>query len=157
MALVIRIQPYHEVDPEVDHLGRNWAGHFPRMTEEEAYEAGRGAWPLGDRAKAERVALIVGGGTGRGKVLAAVEIASWTKHEDDRLSLTGTVLGPGHPIRDAYIGQPDPSGRDNRSRFPIAYVRLPEEERRREHRCPCTPDCTETTTRDYASGHDLKA
>lgn len=149
MALIIRIGSYHELT-STDSLGRDWAGWFPRMTEQEAYEAGRGAWKLGPRADQETFAVIVGGKT----VRAVVEIESITDpDEDDRRSLIGHVLEPGHPLREAYYDQPDPS--TSTSRNPIGYTELPEELEFRMRDCAC--GCGTQTKRDFAPGHDQKA
>ncbi len=146
MALIIRIAAYHEL-AEPDSLGRTWVGHFPRMTQKEAYEAGRGVWKLGPRATAERFALIVGGD----KVRAVVKIERWYDEPDDRRSFTGTVLDDSHPVHKATYGLPDPSG--SASRNPIAYAELAEE---REFRV-CACGCGEQTQRDFAQGHDQRA
>jgi hypothetical protein len=146
VALVIRIGPYQEWT-EPDSLGRTWTGHFPRMTQQEAYQAGRGAWKLGPRALTERFALIVGGD----RVRAVVEIEQFQDEPDERRSFTGKVLDDSHPVHKAYYGQPDPSG--SMSRNPIAYADLPEE---REFRT-CACGCGEQTQRDFAPGHDQRA
>ena len=154
MALVIRIGSYTE-HSEPDTLGRTWTGYFPRMTETEAYEAGRGVWVLGPRSLGERFALIVGGGSnGDGLVRAVVEIDDFHDEPDsNRRSFTGTVLDAAHPIHEAYLGTTDPSG--SRSRNPIAYAELPEEREYKQRHCAC--GCGTETRNDFAAGHDLRA
>lgn len=152
MALTVRIGSYKTLDAP-DSLGRNWTGWFPRMTEVEAYEAGRGAWKLGPRAEDETFALIVKGNGDR-TVLAAVEIDNVTAADrDGRRSIVGRVLTEGHPVRDTYLGRRDPLA--NESRNPVGYVDLPEEEQFRLRACAC--GCGTETKRDFAPGHDQKA
>lgn len=150
MALMIRIAGYHDLS-EPDTLGRTWAGYFPRMTEQEAYEAGRGVWRLGPRADTERFALIVGGDV----VRSVVEIDELVNDPVDeaRRSIVGTVLTDGHPMREAYLGGADPSG--SRSRNPIAYTELPEERDFKLRYCAC--GCGTETKGEFAPGHDLRA
>lgn len=152
MALTLRIGSYKTLDSP-DSLGRGWTGWFPRMTEAEAYEAGRGAWKLGPRADDETFALIVKGNGDR-TVLAAIEIDSITAVDSDgRRNLMGRLLAEGHPVRDAYLGRRDPL--DNESRNPVGYADLPEEEQFRLRACAC--GCGAETKRDFAPGHDQKA
>ncbi|MBC3189507.1 hypothetical protein H7X46_00285 [Pseudonocardia sp. C8] len=154
MALVVRIGSYKALDVP-DALGRNWHGWFPRMTETEAYEAGRGAWKLGPRADTETFALVVAGtGDPHRTVLAVIEIDALTgPAPDGRRSFTGRVLEPGHPVRDTYLGRPAPL--ETVSRNPVGYVDLPEEEPYRIRACAC--GCGTQTRRDFAPGHDQKA
>lgn len=152
MTLVLRLGNYKTLDAP-DALGRDWVGWFPRMTEDEAYEAGRGAWKLGPRADEEAFAFIVAG-TGDRTVLTTIEIDALTPaDEEGRRSIIGRVLEPGHPVREAYLGQPDPL--HNTSRNPVGYVELPEEEPYRLRDCRC--GCGTQTRRDFAPGHDQKA
>jgi hypothetical protein len=155
LAIVIRITTYKRL-AEPDTLGRTWAGYYPGITEQDAFDAARGVWTLAPAADAERFAIIVGGGKGTGTVLAVAEI---DMIEDDPLTtgkrvLAGRVLGAGHPVRDAYLGKPDPSG--STSQNAIAYVRdLPEE-------CPfvlrpCRCGCGADVRRAFAPGHDQRA
>jgi hypothetical protein len=155
MALVIRISPYQELSTP-DTLDRTWAGYFPGMTEEQAYEAGRGVWTLGPQADDERFAMIVAGHKGAGTVRAVVEIDEI--HNDKEVAgkryFTGRVLPAGHPLREAYLGQPDPSG--STSQNPIAYARnLPEEEGFLLRDCLC--GCGAQMRRAFAPGHDQRA
>jgi len=147
MAVRIKLGEYQTVSG--DWLGRDYIGCFPRMTETEAWEAGRGVWKMNRaRAAAERFALI----TGMGKVLAVAEIGGVTQH-GDRIALDGRPLPAGHPVYDAYIGRPDPLA--NQSQNSITYGDLPEEAAFRTRPCAC--GCGETTGRDFAPGHGLKA
>jgi hypothetical protein len=151
-ALVLRLGSYKALESP-DPLGRDWTGRFPRMTEDEAYAAGRGAWKLGPRADNETFALIAKNNGDRA-VLAAIEIDTITPADaDGRRSIVGRVLADGHPVRDAYLHRRDPL--DNESRNPVGYVELPEEDQFRLRACAC--GCGTETKRDFAPGHDQKA
>lgn len=156
MTLVIRIKPY-QPHAEPDTLGRHWTGYYPSMSEEAAFEAGRGSWTLGPEADRHTFVMIVGRDrSDAGPVLAVAEIDTI---EDDPLApgkrfLTGRVLAEGHPVRDTYVGQPDPSG--SRSRNPIAYAHdLPEERAYQLRSCRC--GCGREVRRAFAPGHDQRA
>ncbi|MFD4401546.1 hypothetical protein ACFWPH_02155 [Nocardia sp. NPDC058499] len=71
----------------------------------------------------------------------------------DRVAVDGEVLAEGHPVRDAWIGQPDPVM--NASNHPVGYCDLPEEAQFRERPCGC--GCGEISTRDFLPGHDVRA
>lgn len=147
MAVRIKLGDYQTITG--DHLGRNYIGCFPRMTEDEAWRAGRGVWKMNrTRAAAERFALIVG----MGKVLAVAEIEGVTQH-GDRIALEGHPLTAGHPVYDACIGRPDPLA--NQSQNSITYGDLPGEAAFRIRPCAC--GCGQEGERDFAPGHELKA
>lgn len=147
MAVRIKLGDYQTVSD--DWFGRSYIGCFPRMTEAEAWEAGRGVWKMNRaRAAAERFALIVG----VGKVLAVAEIDGVTEC-GDRVALEGRPLSAGYPVYDAYIGRPGPLA--NQSQNSITYGDLPGEAAFRFRPCAC--GCAETTSRDFAPGHELKA
>src|ERR1039457_409030 len=102
MAVRIKLGDYQMISD--DCLGRSYIGCFPRMTENEAWQAGRGVWKMKrSRAAAERLALI----TGTGKVFAVTEIEGVAQY-GERITLEGQPLAAGHPLYDAYIGRPDP-------------------------------------------------
>lgn len=119
------------------------------MTEEEAWTAGRGVWKANkERLSREKFALIIGDG----RVCAVAEIHGLSVHED-RVAVDGEVLIEGHPVRDAWIGKPDPVV--NASQNPVGYCDLPEEAEFRERPCGC--GCGEISTRDFLPGHDVRA
>jgi hypothetical protein len=147
MAVRIKLGDYQMVTG--DQLGRSYTGCFPRMTEAEAWEAGRGVWKMNRaRATAERFAFV----TGMGKVLAVAGIDGVTQY-GDRFALEGQPLSAGHPVYDAYIGRPDPLA--NQSQNSLTYGDLPEEAAFRVRPCGC--GCGQMTRRDFAPGHELKA
>ncbi|MFD4407234.1 hypothetical protein ACFWPH_31155 [Nocardia sp. NPDC058499] len=132
-----------------DLLKREHVGYFPRMTEEEAWTSGRGVWKANkERLSREQFALIIGDG----RVRAVGEITGVSVH-DDRIAVDGQALAEGHPVRDAWIGRPDPIV--NASNHPVGYCDLPEEAQFRERPCGC--GCGEISTRDFLPGHDVRA
>lgn len=147
MAVRLKLGSYERVGS--DPLGRAYIGYFPRMTEAEAWEAGRGVWKMSvEKAGRQRFALIVG----ECLVRAVAEISDVTVH-GDRVALEGRPLQPGHPVYDAYIGQPDPVV--NGSQNPVGYCELPEEEAYLIRPCAC--ECGQTSDRDFLPGHDVRA
>lgn len=151
MAVRIRLGAYQQVTNDV--LARSAIGYFPRMTEAEALEAGRGVWRLDRRLiSRERFTLIVG----ENLVRAVAEVHGITDYDTDRgpkKALEATLLTSGHPVYDRYINQPDPLS--NASRNSIAYGDLPEEAPFRTRNCSC--GCGETTIHDFLPGHELRA
>jgi hypothetical protein len=71
----------------------------------------------------------------------------------DRLALEGSVLSSGHPVYDAWIGQPDPV--ETGSQNPVGYCELPQEKPFLERPCAC--GCGAVTERDFLPGHDVRA
>lgn len=147
MSIRLKLGNYEPV--QGDPLGRVAVGYFPRMTEEEAWAAGRGLWKMStEKAGRQRFAVIVG----EGLVRAVGEITGVTVH-GDRVALDGDVLPAGHPVRDAWIGRDDPVV--NGSQNPIGYAELPEEAAFIYRPCAC--GCGETTNRDFRPGHEVRA
>jgi hypothetical protein len=126
MAARFKLGSYETVRD--DPLGRSHVGFFPRMTEEEAWDAGRGVWRM-SAGKAAREKF------------------------GDRIELQGHVLGEGHPVRDAYLGKPDPVGTGSQN--PVGYCDLPEE--KQFILSPCHCGCGLDTDRDFLPGHDVRA
>ncbi|MET0233261.1 MAG: hypothetical protein ABW224_01340 [Kibdelosporangium sp.] len=147
--MVIRLKIGNYATVVTDPLGRSYVGYFPRMTEAEAWEAGRGVWRMNtEKAGRQRFAAVVG----EGLVRAVAEITGVTVH-GDRVALEGVVLAKGHALRDALIGGPDPAV--NRSQNPVGYRELPEEKQFVYRSCGC--DCGQPTDRDFLPGHDVRA
>ncbi|WP_051023441.1 hypothetical protein [Nocardia pneumoniae] len=119
------------------------------MTEEEAWTAGRDVWKANkERLAREKFALIIGDG----RVCAVGEIHGVSVHED-RVAVDGEELAEGHPVRDAWIGKPDPVV--NASQNPVGCCDLPEKAEFRERPCGC--GCGEISTRDFLPDHDVRA
>ncbi|MCX4853712.1 hypothetical protein [Streptomyces canus] len=109
--LQIQLGPERPAPPD-DSLGRSTIGWRPGMTEEEAWEAGRGIWKFkADRALAQDEVQII---APEGLVLAVATITGITKH-GDRYALEGVLLRG-----DPRVGQP--TGTPHSSRNPVAYV-----------------------------------
>lgn len=147
MAIRLRLGSYEPV--QADPLGRTHIGYFPRMTESEAWQAGRGVWRMSsDKATRNKFALIVG----EGVVRAIGQITDISVH-GDRIALEGDLLPEGHPVREAYLGRPDPV--DTGSQNPVGYCDLPEEQQFILGPCHC--GCGKVTDRDFLPGHDVRA
>jgi hypothetical protein len=150
VAIRLKLGGYETV--QGDPLGRVYVGCFPRMTEDEAWEAGRGVWKMNrEKASRQRFALIVG----EGIVRAVAEITGYTEHTTatgERGALEGQLLPAGDPVRGAYLGQPDPVA--NGSRTPWATATC-----RKSSRTWCVPGpaAAATTDRDFLPGHDARA
>lgn len=151
MAVRLKLGGYETVTG--DPLGRAFIGYFPRMTEQEAWDAGRGVWKMNlDRVTRQRFALIVGEGLTR----VVAEVTGSRMYETPggtRVALEGVVLAGGHPVREAYLGRPDPVA--NGSQNPVAYCALPEEHPFLRRSCGC--GCGATSDRDFLPGHDVRA
>lgn len=147
MAVRLKLGSYEPV--ESDPLGRSSIGFFPRMTEQEAWDAGRGVWRMSiEKIARQKFALVVA----EGRVRAVGEITGFTLH-GERVALDGHLLDEGHPVRAAYLGAPDPvtSGSQN----PVGYCALPEEQQFVQRACGC--GCGELSDRDFLNGHDVRA
>ncbi|MFI6449676.1 hypothetical protein [Kitasatospora sp. NPDC050543] len=129
-----------------DVLGRSHLGWDPALTEEQLYEVGRGAWVLGAKADRQRYMLI----SAAGIVRQAVEIDRLVQVTSSRRAVEGTVLPPGHPVYDAYVGKPSPIAPTARN--PVTYIDSSLDAR------SCACGCGEaTTTGWFLPGHDQKA
>lgn len=151
MAIRFKLGGYETVTD--DPLGRGYVGYFPRMTESEAWEAGRGIWKANrDKITRQRFALVVG----EGIVRAIAEITGHTEHETatgTRVALTGTLLPDGHPVREAYLGKPDPIATGSQN--PVGYAELEQEKPYLLRPCAC--GCGDQSDRDFLPGHDVRA
>jgi hypothetical protein len=109
--LQIRLGTDRVVDPATDPLGRSRIGWRPGMSEQEAWEAGRGVWKLKtDRAlEQDEVQVIALDGT----VLAVATVTGISKH-GDRYALQGTLR-----CGDSRIGHT--TSTPHRSRNSVAY------------------------------------
>jgi hypothetical protein len=138
----ITLKPAFMTDPAVDALGRSMAGYSELMSEEQVHEANRGCWVLGARADREQYVLF----SFDGIVRQAMEIDRIVP-AGGRRAFEGPVLGPGHPVYDAYVGKPSPI----RTRNPVAYI---DSVLGRRCRCGCG---SEVAKGYFLPGHDQKA
>jgi hypothetical protein len=123
-------------------LQRKWGGWDEGLSAQEVYDAGRGWWKVGARAKEERYAAL----TALGIVRQVIEITEWKySAAADRSAFRGNILGPGDEMYDRYIGKELPAT----SRNPIGYVDEGPE--------PCKCGCGELTRNTWRPGHDQRA
>ncbi|MEU9759146.1 hypothetical protein [Streptomyces sp. NPDC047985] len=95
-----------------DGLARTALGWRPGMSEDEAWEAGRGVWKFNaDRALSQSEAQII---NPAGTVLVVARITGISKH-DGRYALEGEILRG-----DPRVGRPTPS--PHLSRNPVTYI-----------------------------------
>ncbi len=129
-----------------DPLGRGHIGWEPGMTDQQTYEAGRGAWVLGAKADRERYMLI----TADGVVRQAIEIHRLVQVTGSRRAVEGAVLPAGHPVHDTYVGKPSPVPASVRN--PVTYIDSALDAK------ACACGCGEaTTTGWFVPGHDQRA
>ncbi|MFI7068520.1 hypothetical protein ACIBL3_46560 [Kribbella sp. NPDC050124] len=126
------------------------------MSDEEIFEVGRGNWVLGERADQERYVVI---GTGAqdgisGKVRVAAEIEEIVDTDERRRNSTkfrrrieGTMLGPGHPVYDEWVGKEMPPYQN-----PVNYQ--PTHHDQRNCRCGCGEVVMQGA---FMPGHDQRA
>ncbi|MER6611193.1 hypothetical protein ABT282_36275 [Streptomyces sp. NPDC000927] len=95
-----------------DGPARTARGWRPGMSEDEAWEAGRGVWKFNaDRALSQNEAQII---NAAGTVLAVARITGISKR-GDRYALEGELL-----LGDPRVGRPTPS--PHLSRNPVTYI-----------------------------------
>ncbi|MEU3564181.1 hypothetical protein [Kitasatospora sp. NPDC006786] len=129
-----------------DPLGRNHIGWELGMTDEQTYEAGRGAWVLGAKADRQRYMLIAA----EGVVQQAIEIHRLVQATSSRRAAEGAVLTVGHPVHDTYVGKPSPVPASARN--PVTYIDSAFDAK------ACACGCGESTTTGwFVPGHDQKA
>jgi hypothetical protein len=137
--------------PVEDPLGRQKVGYREGMTQYEIFVQNHGCYVLGSQASNHRYALFSYGG----KVLQAVEIDAIEKAAPDsrRSVINGTVLRPGHPVYDEWVGHDIPAEAIS-ARNPITYVPSAHDSR------PCACGCETQIAIDgpeYAEGHDERS
>ncbi|MFE2377264.1 hypothetical protein [Streptomyces sp. NPDC059398] len=109
--LQIQIGPEREAGPD-DMLERMTIGWRPGMSEDEAWETGRGIWKFNaDRALSQDEVQII---NTSGTVLAVATITGISKH-GDRYALQGELLRG-----DDRVGRPTKS--PHLSRNPVTYI-----------------------------------
>lgn len=112
----------------------------------ELWEDNRGEWRVSKRAGKEKFVAF----TYKNKVVLAARIEAVNEIEDSkRKVIEGTVLKPGDPFYDEYVGKESPIQNDSQN--PISYYSKPGEERR------CLCGCGELVSDEWVRGHDQKA
>ncbi|MET9362471.1 hypothetical protein ABZX93_16350 [Streptomyces sp. NPDC006632] len=152
--IVINLGPEQRVDPADDDLGRDRIGYSSTMSPIALYDAGHGAWHLGERAHKERFALMIFDGAG----VLAVEIdriepvptGTGGRASGRRSVIHGEILAAGHPVHDAHVGKPSPIPPQ---RNPIGYYDAAAEQ------VSCLCGCGEKIPagKDFVQGHDQTA
>lgn len=131
----------------INEFGQTAVGWRPGLTDEEVYAAARGRWKLGGRADRERYALFIA----KGIVVLAVKIDNIAAPDrEGRRTLSGTILKPGDPVYDNYVGGDAPVGK---SQNPVQYIDSPFD------RTGCLCGCGEEAPsgRNFIAGHDQRA
>lgn len=155
----ITIGPWKEADPE-DGLHRSHVGYRQGMSEQEMFDANHGEWAIGTkRHDTERFALF----SFDGKVVQAIEVHDYKRtrkfakedRRDDKYTMNGTILKPGHSVYEKYVGGDTPE-EITPGRNPVRY--FPDAEFDAATGRPCRCGCGETTTAgEFIPGHDQKA
>jgi hypothetical protein len=100
---------------------------------------------MGKKAEHERYAIVSGVGTAQ----QAIEIRQVVDVNGGRRAFVGSVLQPGDPVHDLYIGKPAPNGNQQN---PITYFESPLGNR------VCARHCGTPINRgDFLPGHDQRA
>lgn len=94
-----------------DPMDRTWYGWDPYATDDELWAINRGVWRMSKRPLRERFATL----SHDGAVQVVAEITGREQYGDE-WALTGVVLRPGDPVRDALVGRPVRSQRN-----PVSY------------------------------------
>jgi hypothetical protein len=108
-----------QIDP-ADALGRTYFGYDPAKSEHENWLANRADWVLGERATRERYVLFTEHATR--KIVMAAEITDIVESPNNlnKKVIEGVLLGPGHPVYEAFVGQDQPES--TRVRNPVTYL-----------------------------------
>lgn len=136
---------------------RHYDKRFDEMSESELLEAVSSEWVMNPaRARKERYAVGVGGrgAAGETRYVIALQIEDVLlvkkgepgSHLDDRYKIVGKVLGPGHPVHEAYVGKPAEATRN-----PIRY------EPSEFDLTPCRCGCGQAARSAFLPGHDQRA
>ncbi|MGW4420492.1 hypothetical protein [Streptosporangium sp. NPDC004631] len=135
--------------PSDDPLGRTHYGYSPNMSPSEIYRDNHGYYVLGARADRENYALFSAPDhNGERTVVLVVEIDKIDRETvPGRGVITGNILSEGHPVFDAYVGNPITGNRN-----PINYI--DSVVGRRTCACGCG---TEISLGQFVPGHDQRA
>lgn len=150
----IKVVDEKYIDPATDELGRDRIGFKPGMSAAAMYDANHGSWVLGPRAERERFAVFVWNET----VIQVVEIERIERLGDstsDRSVIHGKILTEGHPVYDAYFGQPAPNpGVRNPVTYFTSKVKLDGLDPEQLCRCGCGAP---SKGKEFLPGHDQTA
>jgi len=151
MAINFKLNPRWPLKPHEDRMARDWVGWDDTLSPEVNFERNRGIWLLGKRAEKERYATFSLGG--RVVIVAEIDdiedVPPKAGDHSPKRAIVGRVVGPDHPMYDAFIGQIIDGHRN-----PVTYISDPGRETKK---CAC--GCAEAVpaTRDFVPGHDQRA
>lgn len=105
MAININLGPRQDVDPYTQPIPRSFVGFDAKASDEQLWNANRGAWPLPSQTTQEQFATFSHDGTIR--LVAELEGVE-NVEQDGRIvqALLGRLLHRGDPVRDALVGRP---------------------------------------------------
>ncbi|GAA2535792.1 MULTISPECIES: hypothetical protein [Pseudonocardia] len=120
MPIHITLTRKTRIDDPTDVLGRTYFGWDPDATAETNWAANRGHWVLGQRARGERYVLF--SFVDDREIVMAAEIDDIVEATDKpgKKIIEGALLQPGHPVYEAFVGQPQPESA--RVRNPVTYL-----------------------------------
>ncbi|GLX21274.1 hypothetical protein [Streptomyces lavendulae] len=95
------------------------------MSPEIVYALNRGCWSLGEAAEEHTVALFASTGDGIVRLAVAIERIEDAGEidGDKKRAVVGTVLRPGHPVHDRYVGHRAPEQLNVTFRYVTAECR----------------------------------
>ncbi|MEL4503578.1 hypothetical protein AAEX63_01430 [Luteococcus sp. H138] len=104
MAININLGPRQDVDPYNQPIPRSFVGFDAKASDEQLWNANRGAWPLPSQTTQEQFATFSHDGTIR--LVAELEGVE-NVEQDGRIvqALLGRLLHRGDPVRDALVGR----------------------------------------------------
>lgn len=120
MPIHITLARKTDIDDPTDALRRSYYGWDPSGSDEANWNANRGHWVLGQRARGER--YVIFSFVDDREIVLAAEILDVVEAPDKpgKKIIEGVPLGPGHPVHDAFVGQPQPASA--RVRNPVTYL-----------------------------------
>ncbi|WP_420176790.1 hypothetical protein [Luteococcus sp. OSA5] len=104
MAININLGPRQDVEPLTQPIPRTFVGFDPKMSDEQLWNANRGAWELPEEAFQKQFATFSHDGT----IRLVAELEGIENVEQDGKSvhaLMGRLLHRGDPVRDALVGK----------------------------------------------------
>lgn len=133
-----------------DALGRTYFGWDPGKSDEDNWLANRADWVLGERALKERYALFTDHATRTIKMAVEINRIDESPNVPGKKVIEGTLLGPGHPVHDTFVGKEQPSS--TRVRNPVTYLDAA------IGGWPCACGCgTEIYSGEFVRGHEQTA
>ncbi|MGO4957669.1 hypothetical protein ACTQ49_10445 [Luteococcus sp. Sow4_B9] len=105
MAININLDVRQDVEPLNQPIPRTFVGFDPKMSDEQLWNANRGAWLLPEEAAQEKFATFSHDGTIR--LVAELEGIESVEQDGEAVhALMGRLLHRGDPVRDSLVGTP---------------------------------------------------